>query len=80
MEVNKKYPIIGVERITTKFGPTVLMHIKEQPSKVMKVYLPKRYSATISDDIELINSRKISLNLLYKGTCEKTNSYILAIE
>ena len=81
MEVNKKYPIIGAELITTKFGPTVLMRIKEQPTKVVKVYLPKRYSAIVSDeDIELINSREVSLNLLYKGTCEKTNSYNLAFE
>jgi hypothetical protein len=81
MEVNKNYPIVSAERITTKFEPTVLMHIKEQPSKVVKVYLPKRYSAFVSDeDIELINLNKISLNLVYKGTCEKTNSYILAIE
>jgi hypothetical protein len=72
MEVNKKYPIIGAELITTKFGPTVLMRIKEQPTKVVKVYLPKRYSAIVLDeDIELINSRKVSLNLLYKGTYEK---------
>jgi len=81
MEVNKKYSIIGAERITTKCGPTVLTHIKEQPSKVVKVYLPKRYSAIVSDeDIELINFNKVFLNLLYKGTCEKTNSYILGIE
>jgi len=72
MEMNKNYPIVSAERITTKFGPTVLMHIKEQPSKVVKVYLPKRYSAFVSDeDIELINLNKISLNLVYKGTCDK---------
>jgi hypothetical protein len=71
-EVNKKYPIVRAERVTTKFGPTVLMHIKEQAPKVVKVYLPKRYSAIVSDeDIEPINFNKISFNLLYEGTCEK---------
>jgi hypothetical protein len=73
MEVNKKYPIIGAERITTNFGFTVVMHIKEQPIKVVNVYLPKPYSAIVSDeDIELINSQKVSLYYIREHVKKQT--------
>jgi hypothetical protein len=81
MEVNKNYLIIRAKQLKTKFEPTVLLHIKETLSKVVKVFLPRRYSSIFSDEyIELIKSQRVSLKLIYKGTCEKTNSYILAIE
>jgi hypothetical protein len=81
MEVEKKYPIVSAERFNSKFRPTVLLHVKENPSKIVKLYLPKQYSSVVSDDnIEHINSQKVSLNSIYKGTCERTLSFILAIE
>jgi hypothetical protein len=80
LDVNWKYPILHVERIVTKFGPTVLMTLADEPDRTMKVFLPKRYSSEISDvDITDINSTKVSLFLIYKGVCEKSKSYILAI-
>jgi hypothetical protein len=43
--------------------------------------MPKRYGSAISDvDIEDINTAKVALHLIYKGTCDKTKSYIFAIE
>jgi len=81
MEVDTKYPIVNADRVTTKFGKTVLMSIKESPCKIVKVYLPKRYSSiTSNENIGSINLMKVSLNLIYKGMCETSKSYILAIQ
>jgi hypothetical protein len=46
-----------------------------------KVFIPRRYYSSFSDrNIEEINSGKVSLGLIYKGTSDKTKPYILAIE
>jgi hypothetical protein len=80
MELDRKYSIIHAERIDKKLGPTVLLSIKESPYNIVKVFMPKRYSSVFSDeDIESINSQKVSFNLIYKGMCKKSKSYILAI-
>jgi len=48
---------------------------------MLKVFTPKRYASKFSDlDIEDINPKQVSLYLIYKGKCVKTNSYILAVE
>jgi hypothetical protein len=81
MELDRKYAIIHDERIVMKYGPTVLLSIEESPYNKMKVFMQKHYNSVFSDeDIESINSQKVSLNLIYKGMCEKSKSYILAIE
>jgi hypothetical protein len=81
LEVAGKYRITAAERVNTNYGPTVLLSIKESQHNIVKVFMPKRYSSVFDDDdIETINSQKVSLNLIYKGICEKTKSYILAIE
>jgi hypothetical protein len=57
------------------------MTIADEPDSTMKVFIPKRYGSEISDvDLEDINSAEVSLFLIYKGMCDKTKSYILAIE
>jgi len=69
LEVDRKYPIVRAERIVTKFGPTILLSIRDSPFNVIKVFMPKRYSSVFTDeDIGSIN-QKVSLNLIYKGTC-----------
>ena len=71
MEMNTKYPI-RAERVTTKFGPTILLHIKETLYRIVKIFISKRYSSVIPDEnMEFINSQKASLNLIYKGTCQR---------
>jgi hypothetical protein len=79
--VDRKYPVIKTEQMSTKFGSTVLLNLKDEQYKIVKVFLPKRYSSVFSDeDIEFINLLKISLLLIYKGTCAQSKSYILAIK
>jgi len=47
----------------------------------IQTFLPKRYSAVVSDDdIDQINIHKVSLNIIYKRICVKSKSYLLAIE
>jgi hypothetical protein len=63
MEMNKKYPIIREECVSTKFEPTILLHIKETPYKIVKVFIPKPYNSVISDeDMDFIKSQKYLLN------------------
>jgi hypothetical protein len=65
LDVNRKYPIIHAERIVTKFGPTVLMTLADEPDRTVKVFIPKRYGSEISDvDIADINSTKVSLYVI----------------
>jgi hypothetical protein len=81
METNKRYEITNAERMVTKYGPTVLISIKESEFSIVKLFFPKRYSSVFTDDdITSINTKKVSLHLIYKGLCEKTNSYILEVE
>jgi len=52
-EVDRKYPITHAKRIVTKFGPTVLMSIRDTPFYTVKVFMPKRYGSVFSDaDVE----------------------------
>jgi len=81
LETDKKYPIVRTKRITNKFGPSVLLTIRDSESTTDQTFLPKRYSAVVSeDDIEKINNKLVSLNLIYMGICEKSRSYLLKIE
>jgi hypothetical protein len=46
-----------------------------------QVFLPRRYSVVMTDDeIEKINTKVVSLNLVYRGVCEETKACLLAIE
>ena len=79
--LNRPYPIVRAKRITTKFGSTVILSIWDTDEQLIQIFLPKRYASVVSDeDLSKINSRSIYLNLVYKGMCEKTRSYLLAID
>jgi len=81
LEMNKLYPIVRAKRINTKFGSTVLLSIRDSEPKIVQIFLPKRYSDVVSDDdMGKNNSKAVSLNLIYKGICDTSKSYLLAIE
>jgi hypothetical protein len=82
LEVDKKYSIVRAERANSRFGETILLCFQDSSSSVIfKVFLPRRYASVFSYvDINSINTGNGSLNLVYKGTYEKTKSYILEIE
>jgi len=79
--LNRPYPIVHAKRINTKYGPTVLLSIRDVDEKIVDIFLPKRYANVVTDeDLENINCRSLYLNLVYKGLCESSNSYLLAID
>ena len=81
LEINKLYPIVRAKKITIKYGPTVLLSIRDSEASMVQIFLPKRYCAVISGDgMYKIYSNAVSLNLVYKGICETSKSYLLAIE
>ena len=63
-----------------KIDRSALLAILENSTTSVKVFLPKRYGEVVSDEgIEDINSR-VLLYLVYKGTCPKSNSYVLELQ
>jgi hypothetical protein len=58
LEVDRMNRITHAEILTTKYGPTVLMTIKDSENSV-NVFIPRRYGAIITDtDISEINTQK----------------------
>ena len=57
LKVEQSYPIVKVERVKTRYGETVILSIgdpqnlsvKDLTHALMKVFLPKRYVAVITD-------------------------------
>jgi len=57
------------------------LSVRDLTPTLLKVFLPKRYAAVITDaDISSINDELMHWNLISRGICEKTNTYVLAIE
>jgi len=75
LEPHKMYPIIRAKRIPTKYGPTFVRTLRIAETNIVQLFLPKRYSDVVSDsDIDAINSKAVSLHLVYKGVCESSKS------
>ena len=81
LQVDKKYPITHAERIATRFGPAIVVAIRDIPDRILKVFMPRRfYSAFSDDDLEDTNSAKVALNLVYKGQCVNTRTFKVTTE
>ena len=80
LEHHTKYPITRAKRISTKYGLSVVLTLRGLDSGVVQVFLPQRYSDVMTEaDLESINN-EVSLHLVYKGVCESSKAYLLAIE
>ena len=74
LQVDCKYPITRAQRVGTRYGPTIILSIRDSPTRILKVFMSKRYYSSFSDkDIEDINFEKVSLYLIFKGKCVNTN-------
>jgi len=81
LEQHKPYPIIRAKRIPTKYGLSVVLILRIAETNIVQIFLPIRYGEVMSDaDIDAINSKAVSLHLVYEGVCESSKSYLLAIE
>jgi len=76
-----RYPIVHAELMNTRYGQSVLVGILNSPTTSVNVFVPRRYGDVVSDeDLEAINSKRLALCLIYKGTCPRSNSYILELK
>jgi hypothetical protein len=81
LQTDRPYPITFVERVGTKFGPSILVSLLDSPTRITKVFLPRRYYPVFTDDdINQINSKQVQYGLVYKGRCVNTQSHKLALE
>jgi hypothetical protein len=82
LEMGRRYAILAAERVTTRYGPSILLTIAlgtSSPDSV-RVFLPTRYTDVITDeDITSKNTHQVQLNLVYKATCKSTHSYMLQL-
>ena len=61
LQVDRKYPITHVKRVGTRFGPAIVLTIRDTPDQILEVFMPRRfYSAFSDEDLEEINSKKKS--------------------
>ena len=60
---------------------SVVFTLRKSDANVVQVFLPQRYSDVVTEaDILSINSKCNDINLVYKGLCESSKAYILAVE
>ena len=69
LQVDRKYPTTHAERIGTRFGPAVVLAIRDEPDRILKVFMPRRfYSAFTDQDIEDINLSRV-YGSMFKHQC-----------
>jgi hypothetical protein len=81
LQVDRKYPKTYVERIATRFGPAIVLAVRDTPERVLKVFMPRRFYAAFTDrDLNDINSANVRLNLVCKGQCVNTRAFKVKIQ
>jgi hypothetical protein len=82
LEVDRPYPIERADRVTTRYGDTILLSIRDTAvDRLYKLFLPQRYRIVFTDDDLLaITDGYAVWNLVSKGRCPNTNSYQLTVE
>jgi hypothetical protein len=81
LQVDRKYPITHAEWIGTRFGPAVVVAIRDTPDRILKVFMPRRFYSAFTDKyIEDINSANVMLCLVYKGQCVNTHAFKVTVE
>ena len=74
-------PIEHADKVTTRFGDTVLLGIRDGEDRLLKLFLPQRYgAASKKEDLQAINEGAVRWNLVSKGRSPRTNAYQLAVE
>jgi len=60
---------------------SVVFTLQSSDTTIDQVFQPQRYNDIVTDaDIHSINSGAVELNLVYKGVCESSKAYLLAID
>jgi hypothetical protein len=81
LSIDNRYPVLQVEHVETKYGPTIRMALREKDDNIVKVFLPQRYAVVFSDeDVADITERRVLYHLMYKGKSSSSNAQLLHIE
>jgi hypothetical protein len=83
LRLNVPYIIFAAERVTTHFGMTVALHLRDSTTvdQTYYMYLPKRYGKTFTNkDIDDINHDRVQWSLFSKSPDPITNLYILDVQ
>ena len=81
LDINRRYPVVYCERVETKYGPAICLSVREEDANIVKVFLPRRYGDTFTDeDVSAINERSVQYFLSYKGKSLASKSAILQID
>jgi len=68
LDINHKFRILKAKRLTTRFGPTMSVTVKDGGATPVQIFLRRRYSDLFTDtDIEQINSNAVFLHLIFKS-------------
>ena len=73
LEIDRKYPIIKAERVTTSFRESILLCIQNSITfNLFKIFLPKIYAETFTDDdLNAINTEKFKSHLYWNMCSNK---------
>ena len=79
--VGTRYPVLQCERLETKYGEAACLTLRDEAEdNVIRVFLPRQYGATITDeDMAAINDHTIQYYLSFKGYIVTSNLPMLQI-
>jgi hypothetical protein len=81
LEKEKPYPVIGAERVHTKYEISIVLAMKAPSADAVREFLPTRFTFIFPDvDIDMNNGGMIKTILVYHGICKKINAYQLSLE
>lgn len=75
LTINEKYKVERLEKVTTKYGPSVIAFLTKGDDVLYKVYLPRKFVNTFDTEFtEKFNRHDVGddLYLTYHGLTEKT--------
>jgi len=80
LEIDRGYPVMYARRLTTQYGPTILLTLqKGEGEENVKVYMSKRYAENFTDvDNEDINNSVKQYTLIFTG--KQGSSFVLNLE
>ena len=81
LDVFRPHPIERANKVTKRFGDTVLLALRDGDDRLLKLFLPQCYGADFkAEDLQAINEWAVQWNLVSKGRSPGKNAYQLAVE
>ena len=82
LRIGTRYPVIHCDRVGTKYGDAVRLTLREEDDdNIVRVFLPRHYGSTISeDDVAAINNQRLKYFLTYKGKSASTGRPMLQMD